>query len=303
MTSRTFFRGIFWTLIALALVFHVAGGWFFSSELIDDAFVPDPDSYVVTSGDYELEEIKYQSPLGEMDAWYLPAEGTTWVIHVHGLGATPAEAEPLFGPIQDAGYQQLSITYRNDESTPLDPSKYYQYGISEWEDISGAVDHALANGAENVILSCFSTGCAHTMSFMFNRSLDSVSGALMDSPNIDMGETVDYAATQRELPLIPVTVPPTLSAMAKFITSLRIGVNWKAIDYVNKADLIIKRPVLIHHGTEDLKVPISVSIELAEARPDAVRLISVEGAGHVDSYDVDLERYLEEVLRFLDRVG
>ena len=303
MTSRTIFRGIFWTLIGLALVFHVAGGWFFSNELIDDAFVPDPDSYVVASGDYELEEIKYQSPLGEMDAWYLPAEGTTWVIHVHGLGVTPVEAEPLFGPIQDAGYQQLSITYRNDESTPPDPSEYYQYGISEWEDVSGSVDHALANGAENIVLSCFSTGCAHIMSFMFNRSLDSVSGALMDSPNIDMGETVDYAATQRELPLIPVTVPPTLSAMAKFITSLRIGVNWKAIDYVNKADLIIKQPVLIHHGTEDLKVPISVSIELAEVRPDAVRLISVEGAGHVDSYDVDLERYLEEVLRFLDRVG
>ena len=82
MTSRTIFRGIFWTLIGLALVFHVAGGWFFSNELIDDAFVPDPDSYVVASGDYELEEIKYQSPLGEMDAWYLPAEGTTTMIRI-----------------------------------------------------------------------------------------------------------------------------------------------------------------------------------------------------------------------------
>ncbi len=48
----------------------------------------------------------------------------------------------------------------------------------------------------------------------------------MDSPNIDFGQTVDFNASQRKLPLVPFNVPPTLTAVAKFITSLRIGVNW-----------------------------------------------------------------------------
>ena len=303
MSPRGFLRASTWSLVGLAVIFHVAGGWYFSGELIEDGFVPDFDAYVIPAGDYEAQEVTYQSPLGEMDALFLPARRHTWVIHIHGKGSTPAEAEHLFRPLQKAGYPQLSITYRNDENQPLDPSGYYQYGDTEWEDVSAAVDYALANGAHKIVLSGFSTGAAHAMSFMLNRPIDSVVGVLMDSPNVDLGETVDFNAAQRELPLIPAKIPPTLAAVAKFFTSLRIDVNWKALDYVGKADLIVKQPVLIHHGTEDQSVPMSVSLDLVEASPDLVRLIQVTGAAHVDSYDADPEGYVDEVLSFLERVG
>jgi hypothetical protein len=290
-------------LIALALAFHLAGGWYFSGELIEDGFDPAPDPITLVQGDFELEEVSYTSPLGTMDAWHLPADGATWVIHVHGLGATPAEAEPLFAPLQDAGYPQLAITYRNDEGQPADPSGYYQYGATEWEDVSGAADLALAGGAESVVLSGFSTGAAHVMSFLSRQPREMVVGVLMDSPNIDLGQTVDYAASQRELPLIPANVPPTLSATAKFITSLRMGVNWKILDYVADADETIRQPVLIHHGTEDLRVPVETSIALARVNPDLIQLIQVEGAGHVESYDVDQQGYVDSVLAFLEELG
>jgi len=141
------FWGFFWLVVGLLLVFHVAGGWYFSNELIQDGFVPAPEPIAPLPGSYDLEEVAYSTPLGEMDAWYLPADGVTWVIHIHGLGTTPAEAEPLFAPLQGAGYPQLSITYRNDDGQPMDPSGYYQYGATEWEDVAGAVEHAVANGA------------------------------------------------------------------------------------------------------------------------------------------------------------
>lgn len=290
-------------MIALALAFHLAGGWYFSGELIEDGFDPAPDPITLVQGDFELEEVSYTSPLGTMDAWHLPADGATWVIHVHGLGATPAEAEPLFAPLQDAGYPQLAITYRNDEGQPADPSGYYQYGATEWEDVAGAADLALAGGAESVVLSGFSTGAAHVMSFLSRQPREMVVGVLMDSPNIDLGQTVDYAASQRELPLIPANVPPTLSATAKFITSLRMGVNWKILDYVADADETIRQPVLIHHGTEDLRVPVETSIALARVNPDLIQLIQVEGAGHVESYDVDQQGYVDSVLAFLEELG
>jgi hypothetical protein len=295
--------GTFWTLIAAALLFHLAGGWYFSDELIEDGFVPAPEPVALVQGDFELEEVSYTSPLGPMDAWHLPADGTTWVIHVHGLGATPAEAEPLFAPLQDAGYPQLSITYRNDEGQPTDPSGYYQYGATEWEDVSGAADLAVSSGAETVVLSGFSTGAAHVMSFLSREPREAVVGVLMDSPNVDFGETVKYAAGQRELPLIPFQVPATLSATAKFITSLRLAINWKVLDYVADADETISQPVLIHHGTEDLRVPIETSVELARVNPDQIQLIEVEGAGHVESYDVDPQGYVDSVLAFLDGLG
>ena len=303
MRLRITLWGTFWTLIALAIVFHLAGGWYFSGELIQDGFDPEPDPITLAQGDYELEQVSYTSPLGSMDAWHLPAEGTTWVIHVHGLGATPAEAEPLFAPLQDAGYPQLSITYRNDEGQPADPSGYYQYGATEWEDVSGAADLALASGAETLVLSGFSTGAAHVMSFLSREPREAVIGVLLDAPNVDFGRTVDYAAGQRDLPLISVAVPPTLSATAKFLTSLRIGVNWKLLDYVADAEDTVRQPVLIHHGTEDLSVPLETSIDLAAVNPDLIQLIQVEGAGHIESYDVDRQDYVDSVLGFLEGLG
>jgi hypothetical protein len=267
--------------------------------LIEDAFVPVPDPITPVQGPYQLEEVAYDSPLGPMDAWYLPAAGTTWVVHVHGLNATPAEAEPLFGPLQEAGYPQLSITYRNDEGQPADPSGYYQYGATEWEDVSGAVDYAVAKGAEAIVLSGFSTGGAHAMSFLSRQPREIVIGMLLDAPNVDFGRTVDYAASQRELPLIGLPVPVTLSATAKFVTSLRIGVNWKLLDYIADADETIRQPVLIHHGTADLRVPIETSLDLQATNPDLIQLIQVEGAGHIESYDVDRQGYVDSVLAFL----
>jgi pimeloyl-ACP methyl ester carboxylesterase len=290
-------------LVGLTVLFHVAGGWYFSNELLEDAFIPDPQPIVVSQGPYQLEEVSYESPLGPMDAWYLPAEGSTWVIHIHGLGALPSEAEPLFAPLQEAGYPQLSITYRNDQGQPMDPSGYYQYGATEWEDLAGAVDYAVSNGASNIVLSGFSTGGAHAMSFLSRQPQEIVIGMILDAPNVDFGRTVDYAASQRELPVVPVPVPATLSATAKFITSLRIGVNWKLIDYIDGAENTIRQPVLIHHGTADLRVPMETSQDLQATNPDLIRLIQVEGAGHVESYDVDRQGYIDSILTFLAELG
>jgi len=209
----------------------------------------------------------------------------------------------MFAPLQDAGYPQLAITYRNDDGQSEDPSGYYQYGATEWEDVAGAVDYAMANGAERVVLNGYSTGGAHAMSFMYRQSIDTVSGVLLDSPNLDLSETVDYAASQRELPLLPFNVPPTLSATAQFFTALRIDINWRSLDYVERSAVSLRQPVLVHHGTADLTVPISESIELAETKPDLVQLIQVEGADHVGSFDADPAKYIEEVLGFLEEVG
>ena len=40
-----------------------------------------------------------------------------------------------------------------------------------------------------------------SMSFMYRQSIDTVGGVLLDSPNLDLSETVNYAASQRELPI------------------------------------------------------------------------------------------------------
>ena len=126
---------------------------------------------------------------------------------------------------------------------------------------------------------------------------------LFDAPNVDFGRTVDYLAGQRDLPVVGLPVPITVSATAKFITSLRIGVNWKLLDYIADADETIRQPVLVHHGTADLRVPIETSLDLQATNPDLIRLTQVEGAGHIESYDVDRQSYVDSVLAFLAELG
>lgn len=302
MSSRSLFRGLFWSLVALLLFLHVGGGWYFSSQLIEDDFTPSGNPIVAPAGDIVVEETTYQGPLGEMDAFFLPASGTTWVIHVHGKGVGPEEAEHLFGPLQEAGYPQLWITYRNDSGQPSDPSGYYQYGATELEDVKAALDYAVDNGAEALVFSGLSTGASHVLAFLYRNNLDIVRGLVFDSPNIDFGNTVDFNAAQRELPLIPVNVPPTVTAVAKFFTSLRIGVNWKSIDYVEDVGSNLRTPVLIQHGVNDDSVPIDQSIEFARKSPDLVRLVQTD-ADHMGSYVEDPEKYIDEVLSFLQSVG
>lgn len=303
MSGRNVFRGIFWILVAVVFFAHVVGGWAYSSRIIDQAFTPNPGAAEVPRGDYQLSEVTYRSSLGEMDAWYLPSPGTTWVIHVHGLGATPAEPEPLFSTLQEAGYPQISIAYRNDANQPADPSGLYQYGVTEWEDLSGAVTFARDNGAQEIVFSGYSSGASHVLSYVFRHDFDYIAGVIVDSANIDLGSTIDFRRSQEDLSVIPLSIPPTVAWVAKFFTSLRIDVNWRSLDYIDKAERSLRVPVLAFHGTEDESIPISQSAALEEAQPELVELVRVEGAGHVGSFETDLDGYTAAVLAFLQEVS
>lgn len=303
MSARTLFRGFFWGLIALLLVVHVGGGWYYSSRMIDDMFTPDPDAIELPEGDYTLSEVTYDSPLGDMDAWYLPAPGTIWVIHIHGLNATPAEPEVLFAPLQDAGYPQLAITYRNDEGQPSDPSGYHGYGSTEWEDIQGSVDFARDNGASEIVFAGYGAGASLALYYVYRHNFDDIGGVITDSGSIDIGWTIDHQGSQESLPLLPLNVPPTITWVAKFFTSLRIDVNWRTLDYIDRAERSLRVPVLALHGADDESVPVEQSLALQEANPELVNVVVVEGAGHVESFEAEYDRYVDEVLSFLEEVS
>lgn len=268
-----------------------------SARIDPMAFPPDPEA----AFGLDFTDVTYQSPLGSFRAWRILAPGTIWVIHVHGLGAPRSEALRLVGPLSTLGYPQLVISYRNDDGEPADPSGYFRFGVTEWEDVAGAVDLAMNEGAEGVVLVGYSTGAAHIMSYLERNSENPVRALVLDSPNLDFERTVDLGASQRRLPVIPLPVPGTLVWTAKRIASLRFDLDWTAVDYVPEA-ANFNQPSLLIHGTDDETVPFSISQDLAEARPDVVRLLLVPGAGHVRSWNVGPQPYERAVADFLAEV-
>ena len=179
--ARRIFRTALWGAVVLVLVAHLAFGWSYSGRIIDEYFVPSPIALELNDASYSYERVTFRSDVGELEALFLPAAGSTWLIHVHGVNTTPGEPEPLFAAIQTAGYPQLSISYRNDQDQPGDPSTYHQYGATEWEDVRGAVDYARANGAQEIVLAGYGAGSSHALSYSFRHNFDDIAGIILDS--------------------------------------------------------------------------------------------------------------------------
>jgi hypothetical protein len=246
----------------------------------------------------DVNEIEYTTPLGPMDAW-LVSGGSTWVIHVHGKGGTPNEATRLMRALDREGITQLSITYRNDEGQPPDPSGAYRYGTTEYEDLAGAIEYAVEEGADRVYVAGYSTGGAIAVAQAMRD--ERLSGLILDAPNLDMGETIAFGAAREPLPL-GLPMPRSIVSTGIVFSSLRDDFDWEQTDYVQRAGRIIV-PVLVFHGTADDWVPIETSRRFAEARSEQVSLIEVEGAAHVASWNVDPEAYETAVLDFLATAG
>ena len=233
-------------------------------------------------------------------AWFVPGEGTTWAILVHGKGATRAEMLRMMRTTVAAGLPSLAIDYRNDLGVDADPSGLYQFGRTEWKDLAHAVEHAQEQGARDVVLVAASMGGAITASYLEHVEDAPVRAVFLDSPMLDFGETVSYGASQRALPVLG-TVPEPLTWTAKQIAAVRWDVDWDAVDYLDDTSWV-SVPTLVVHGDDDLTVPLRSSEELARAEPDLVELAEFKGAGHVASWNSDPDRYDDLLRPFLDDV-
>lgn len=250
----------------------------------------------------EFEEGTYQSAVGPMSAWRVDAgDGTVWAVHAHGWRASRREALRSLPVYHRAGVTSLVIDYRNDPDAPRDPSGLYRFGLTEWEDVEGAVSYALGQGAERVVLVGYSTGASAEMAFMQRSDLAGrVSAVVFDAPNVDMGATVRTEAARRTIPGTPIPVPGSLTAVAMWLADLRWGVGWGEIDYTDGAGDYLVVPTLVFHGADDTRVPVDVSRRLQAAAPDQVELVVVEEAGHVASWNVDPGRYERILGGFLE---
>ncbi len=298
-------RGFLVGLAVLVLVVHVLGGWSYSGEIMDRVFTPPvdvsatPDTVMFEAPEeagLDVTEVQYDSPIGPMDAWVTDGTRSEWVIHVHGGSAGRAEALRSMVFLDEAGYHQMAITYRNDPGQPADPSGEYRYGVTERDDLAAAVEYARAQGATDIVLYGYSSGAALSMAYAIRQPIGTVAAMVFDSPNLDLEQTVDFGASEDELVGFP--MPFTVTATAKFFAALRSDINWRSFDYLDRSEAL-SMPVLIFHGTDDVTVPVEASRQLADARSDLVRFEVVEGAGHGQSYNVDPASYGLQVLDFL----
>lgn len=295
----------FWgTLIVGLIVFHAVAGYVYGQKIVDRAFVVSSEvsfsevDSVFSQAGVSAEKVTYQSELGPMEAWKTTGGKSTWVIHVHGKGGSPADFVTAVKALDEAGYPQLIISYRNDPGQPADPSGYHQHGVTEWKDLAAAVDYAVEQGAGNVVLSGRSMGAGAILSYTFRQTPGLITGLVLDSPSLDLTSNVRFAAEEETL-VFGWPIPPTLPPIAIFVSSVQSGSNYDLMNYNKRAGQLVV-PTLIIHGTEDQTVPIDTSRELAAARSNFVTLVEFAGADHLEAQVVDPERYISTLVAFVN---
>ncbi|MFG3339939.1 alpha/beta hydrolase family protein [Glycomyces sp. NPDC048151] len=244
------------------------------------------------------EDVAVPAELGDMPAWYVPstdaAQGNadTWVITVHGRNAAPAETLRGIGLYADLGYSVLAVTYRNDEGAPKAPNGMHSLGEYESEDVTAAIDYALANGAKDVILHGWSMGGAVIATAY--RHLDDpsvVKGLVFDSPVMDWNSTLDMQAADRNV-IAPITWA------AKRIVEFRADIDLADLDQRNFADEF-DLPVLLYVDTADETVDHTATLDFADLLDPAQTTVMETASGHTASWNEDPVAYTATLESYL----
>jgi hypothetical protein len=240
----------------------------------------------------DYEEVQVPTDLGDMPAWYLPNDDDTWVVTVHGRNASPAETLRGVGIYADLGYPVLAVTYRNDEGAPKAPNGLHSLGEHESEDVIAAVDYALANGAEDVILHGWSMGGATTATAYRHMEDDAVvRGLVFDSPVMDWNSTLDMQAADRDV------IPPITWA-AKRIVEFRADIDLDDLDQRNFASEF-DLPILLYVDTADQTVDHRATLEFAEMLDPEQTTVMESASGHTASWNEDPVAYTATLESYL----
>ncbi|MBE8473234.1 alpha/beta hydrolase [Streptomyces justiciae] len=237
-------------------------------------------------------DVDIPGELGTLPAWFVPGVRDTWVIAVHGLGATRELSMNVMQFLVDRRFPVLALGYRGDPGAPRQPDGLNHLGETEWRDLDAAIRHALRNGARNVVLHGWSTGATMALRAAAHSGVrERIKGLILDSPVLSWETTLRALASARRTPgaLLPLAVRAAQG---------RTGLHGDRLAEAVDPDLL-KVPTLILHGPDDTVAPWALSRRLAATRPNLVALHTVPHAPHGAMWNADPTGYEEALRRFL----
>ncbi|MEU9443417.1 alpha/beta fold hydrolase [Streptomyces sp. NPDC048304] len=237
-------------------------------------------------------DVEVPGELGYLPAWFVPGARDTWMIAVHGLGATREQAMNLMPALHARRMPVLALAYRGDPGAPRPRDGLNHLGETEWRDLDAAIRHAVRNGARRVVLLGWSTGATMALRAAEHSALrEHISGLVLDSPVLSWEATLRALARARH-------TPPPLLPLAVRAAQGRTGLYADRVPEITDPGRLTV-PTLIFHGPDDRVAPWEFSRRLAHRRPDLVALHTVPQAPHAAMWNAGPEEYQERLRRFL----
>lgn len=247
-------------------------------------------------------DILINTAAGATPAWRIKGKEdcSTWAIHIHGLGSSRAGTLRGAQVATELGYTSIIISYRNDGEGPRLSTGRSTLGLSESEDAEAAVDYAIQNGAQRIVLFGWSMGAAIALQVASRtRERDVIAGLVLDSPILDWVEVIKANCARSGLPAAAgnLATPWLMLSWRARMVGLPGSIPLREFDWVQRAEELTV-PMLILHGARDDSAPINVSEALRDRRPDLVQLESFD-AGHTLAWNSDPARWRSAVSAWL----
>jgi alpha-beta hydrolase superfamily lysophospholipase len=248
-------------------------------------------------------DVAITSDGADYPAWVIPSSSDTWAVLIHGKGGYPPEMLRMTTTLHERGVNALLISYVNDPGVPASSDGRYGYGTIEVPQVEAALQYALDQGAERIILGGASHGAAIALATLQTSPLaDSVDAVILDSPPADLATNIDAIGDTRSLPVVGWPIPESVETVAIWIAELRYGIDFDDYDWLSEAGQMTA-PTLIFQGGLDTTVNLAVARELAEAMGATATLVEQPEAQHVGSWNVDPAAYGAAITEFLDGAG
>ncbi|MFF3932279.1 alpha/beta hydrolase [Streptomyces hirsutus] len=241
-------------------------------------------------------DVEVPGELGPLPAWFVPDVRDTWVLAVHGLGATREQAMNLMEFLHRHHFPVLALAYRGDQGAPRSPDGLNHLGETEWRDLDAAIRYAMDAGARQVVLLGWSTGATMALRAAARSTLrDHIAGLVLDSPVLSWEATLRALAAARRTPgaLLPLAVRAAQGRTG------RHGDPHGGRRPGTPGPERVGIPALIVHGPGDTVAPWQFSRRLAAAQPNTVTLHTVADAPHGAMWNADPHTYEEALRRFL----
>ncbi len=244
----------------------------------------------------EFEELTLAGPVGDLRAWFVPADGGTAVLMLHGRrrGELIELQRPL-SAFNQLGLPALALAYRNHDASADSPDGLFHYGASEWEDALVGARELARRGYDRVVLYGASMGGAVALEALERWPADApeVVGIVLDSPLVDPYPVIALGAEKAGLPL-----PDLASQLGILMAGVRTGADFGGLRQYRTAGGIAA-PVLLFAGEDDSTVPIESIDRFAAAVAAPLTYVRLAGVEHVEAWNQDPARFQEQLRTFL----
>ena len=246
----------------------------------------------------EFQDLQITSYDGlELYAYYRPAvkkDTRFMVVLIHGWSDTPSSMAAFAQMYLEKTDCHILIPHMRAHG--MSQGKYIGYGLSDSQDILMWTSYMEAHlaGPLSVLYHGWSMGAATVLIAGGSGHLSaSVVGLIADSPYDNFENQLRYNIRSRYR-----FAPGILLRGISRIAQKEIGYTPHQISPISLAGRI-NVPVLLIHGTSDTFVPSYMSEKIYEKIKSPKRILLIQDAEHVMSYDVAPSTYSSEVDQFL----